>query len=126
MSEEIIRWLVLGGLALAVAAAAWRARRVSYGRPVPLPPTVHSSGLGPGVHFFSSSTCSTCVEARKVLAGIYGSGYSEIRYEDDPVGFGRFEMGSVPAVVVIDPDGGSYMIKGVPRRRDLPPSGDGP
>ena len=116
MNEFTIRLLVLVALAALVAVAIWRQRRIAEVRPTP----VARPDLGAGIHFFASSTCRPCLDARKVLTQAYGERFVEISYEDDPTRFGRLGISSVPTVMVLDGDGNGLRWEGVPRASDLP------
>jgi hypothetical protein len=115
MSDLSWRIIILGFMAAAVLLAIWQSGRAKRGAPT----RVARPDLGPGVHFFSSETCATCIDARKILQSLYGDRFAEIRFEDDPVEFGAFGVRSVPTVFVLDADGSGIRIEGVPSRRQL-------
>jgi len=116
VTEPLVRLLVLAVIALLVGIAVWRRRRVH----TVLPKAVQRSDLAPGVHFFASSTCSTCVPARRALTAVYGSAFTETVYETDPTRFAALGIESVPTVYVLGSDGTGLRWEGVPRRRALP------
>ena len=115
MSDFSWRIIILGFMAAAVLLAIWQSGRAKRTAPT----RVARPDLGPGVHFFSSETCGTCVDARNILQSLYGDRFAEIRFEDDPVGFGAFDVRSVPTVFVLDADGSGIRIEGVPSRHQL-------
>ncbi|HJR88156.1 MAG TPA: hypothetical protein VJ930_10925 [Acidimicrobiia bacterium] len=115
MSDLTWRIIILGLVAAAVIFAVWRSDRVK--RPAPI--SVSRPDLGEGVHFFSSDTCSTCTNTRRVLETVYGHGFSEVRFEDDPAGFAAYGVSSVPSVFILDSDGRGTRLEGVPSRRQL-------
>ena len=106
----VLAVIAIAGLAAAMAGRTQRARPIMTIR----------TDLLPGVHLFTSSTCSTCAEARRVIASTYGTDFKEIRHEDDPVSFGRHGITRVPTAIVALPGGEARVFEGVPRRRDLP------
>jgi len=116
MSEIGVRMAVIGVIVLAVAGAAYAAGRTRRARPL------HSTreNLPPGVHLFTSSTCATCTEARRVIATAYGDTFTEIRHEDDPQSFARHGITNVPTAVVVFGDGTAMVFEGVPLKRHLP------
>ncbi|MGH8957419.1 MAG: hypothetical protein ACRDVK_01960 [Acidimicrobiia bacterium] len=115
MSDLLWRIIILGLVAAAVIFSIWRFDRAKRAVPV----RVTRPDLGPGVHFFSSETCATCTDARQVLQSVYGDGFKEIRFEDDPNGFGALGVRSVPTVFVLDHQGAGIRIEGVPSRSQL-------
>ena len=54
-----------------------------------------------------------------MLTDVVGTGFGEIRFEDDPPGFGRFAIARVPTVIVVGDEGGAVVFEGIPRKRDL-------
>lgn len=115
MSDLSWRIIILGVVAVVALVSIWRSSRTR-------PPTSHRVSrpdLGPGVHFFSSATCASCSNARRVLQDVYGDKFSEVRFEDDPAGFSTFGVASVPTVFVLGPDGAGIRWEGVPGRRQL-------
>lgn len=116
MSEIGIRIAVIVVILMAVVVAAWSAGRTRRARPL------HTTrdDLPPGVHLFTSSTCATCTEARRVIASTYGDAFTETRHEDDPESFGHHGITRVPTAVVVFADGRAMVFEGVPRRRHLP------
>lgn len=115
MSETILRLVVLLGVILVVALVAWIGSRRHLARPE----EAIRTDLAPGVHLFSSSTCGSCAQVRGVLTDVVGAGFAEIRFEDDPPGFGRFAIARVPTVIVVRESGQATVFEGIPRRRDL-------
>ncbi|HJU52119.1 MAG TPA: thioredoxin family protein [Acidimicrobiia bacterium] len=115
MNDLSWRIIILGLVAAVVMVAVWRSRRSKRTEPV----HVSRPDLGAGVHFFSSATCAPCVDARRVLESVYGDGFVEIRFEDDPAGFGVYGISSVPTVFVLDSDGNGRRFEGVPSPRRL-------
>ena len=115
MSDLSWRIIILGLVAGAVIFAVWRSDRAKQ----PAPARVSRPDLGAGVHFFSSETCATCIDTRQVLQAVYGDRFDEIRFEDDPAGFGAYGVASVPTVFILDADGNGTRFEGVPSRRQL-------
>ena len=115
MSDLSWRLIILALVAGAVVLAVWRFDRSKRARPV----RVSRPDLGAGVHFFSSATCATCVDTRQALQAVYGDAFDEVRFEEDPTGFGAYGVGSVPTVFILDADGQGVRIEGVPSRRQL-------
>lgn len=115
MSDLSWRIVILGIVAATVLLAIWQSSRAKSAAPT----RVARPDLGPGVHFFSSETCAACVDARKVLQSVYGDRFAEIRFEDDPVGFGAFDVRSVPTVFVLNAESTGIRIEGVPSLRQL-------
>ena len=106
----VLAIIVIAGMAAAMAGRTRRARPVISTR----------TDLAPGIHLFTSSTCRTCTEARRVVASTYGNEFREIRHEDEPESFGRHGITRVPTAIVMFPDGEARVFEGVPRKRDLP------
>ncbi len=115
MSDLSWRIIILVLIAAAVVFAVWRFDRAKRVTPV----RVSRPDLGAGVHFFSSETCATCIDARRVLQDVYGDEFREVRFEDDPAGFGAHDVSSVPTVFVLGPDGNGTRFEGVPTRHQL-------
>lgn len=115
MSEPVLRAFLLAAVALAVAAVAWFGSRRRMARPR----RAMRLDLDPGIHLFSSSTCAECEIARSALKDVLGREFAEVRFEDDPVGFGRFGIAKVPTVIVVGKAGEAIIFEGVPRRKDL-------
>jgi hypothetical protein len=116
MTETGIRVVVIVvilGVILAAAAIAGRSRRA---RPV----GTTRDDLPPGVHLFTSATCATCLEARKVVASVYGDAFTETRHEVDPQSFGHHAIVRVPTLIVVLADSSALVFEGLPRRRHLP------
>lgn len=120
MSDLSWRIMILALVAGAVVLAVWRFDRSKPVRPV----RVSRPDLGAGVHFFSSATCATCIDARQALQAVYGGDFNEVRFEEDPTGFGAYGVGSVPTVFILDANGQGVRIEGVPSRRQLQTQGD--
>ncbi|MGH8925053.1 MAG: hypothetical protein ACRDWA_10510 [Acidimicrobiia bacterium] len=115
MSDLSWRIIILGVVAVAALFSIWRSSQSKRAKPV----HVARSDLGPGVHFFSSETCATCLDTRRVLQSVYGDAFREVRFEDDPAGFGSFAVSSVPTIFVLGPDGNGIRLEGVPSPRQL-------
>lgn len=116
MSETGIRLLVIVtvlGVVLIAAAAAGRTRRAR-------PHRTTRDDLPPGVHLFTSTTCTTCTQARAVIASVYGESFTEVRHEDDPQSFGVHRIARVPTAIVVMADRDALVFEGVPRKRHLP------
>jgi hypothetical protein len=60
------------------------------------------------------------MEARRVVASMYGDSFTEIRHEDDPQSFGHHRIVRVPTAIVVFADSSALVFEGVPRRRHLP------
>lgn len=54
-----------------------------------------------------------------MLTDVIGTGFGEVRFEDDPPGFGRFAIARVPTVIVVRDKGDAVVFEGVPKKRDL-------
>jgi hypothetical protein len=115
MNETILRLFVLVGVIFVVSLVAWIGSRRHLARPE----EAIRADLAPGIHLFSSSSCGSCAQARRVLTDVVGAGFVEIRFEDDPPGFGRFAIARVPTVIVVGNSGHATVFEGIPRRRDL-------
>lgn len=116
MSEPGLRIAVIVLILLAGMVAAVLASRTRRAHPL------HTTrdDLPPGVHLFTSTTCATCTEARKVIASIYGDGFTEIRHEDDPESFGHHGIARVPTAIVVLADRKALIFEGIPLKKDLP------
>jgi hypothetical protein len=116
MTDTSIRLAVVLSIVVIAGMAAVMAGRAKRARPV----ITTRTDLAPGVHLFTSSTCRTCKEARRVVASTYGNEFREIRHEEDPESFGRHGITRVPTAIVMFLDGEATVFEGVPRKRDLP------
>ena len=116
MTETGIRIVVIVAIVGVIVAAAAVAGRVRRARPI----DTTREDLPPGVHLFTSATCTTCMEARKVVASVYGDSFTETRHEDDPQSFGHHGIVRVPTAIVVFADSSALVFEGVPRRRHLP------
>ena len=116
MTEPGVRIAVVLAIIALSAVAATMAGRTKRARPI----VTTRTDLLPGVHLFTSSTCSTCTEARRVIASSYGDDFNEIRHEEDPESFGQHGITRVPTAIVALPGGEARIFEGVPRKRDLP------
>lgn len=115
MSEPVLRVFLLAAVALAVVTVAWFGARRRMARPR----QAVRLDLDPGTHLFSSSTCAECEIARSALQHVLGREFAEVRFEDDPVGFGLFGIAKVPTVIVVGKAGEAIVFEGVPRKKDL-------
>lgn len=109
------RLIVAGGIAVAASAAAMLARRGrAWRRRV-----FEHSDLGPGVHLFSSESCSSCARARSVIEGA-GLPFAEHTYEEQARLLEDNGITRVPTVAWV-PDGGGegWAAEGVPTARAL-------
>jgi hypothetical protein len=114
MTETALRLTVLAVVALVVLGFWWKARP-DRARPI----TTHRPDLVPGAYFFSSETCGACVPARRVVIAELGDRVHEIRFEDQPGGFGGFAIARVPTLLVVKEGGEAVLFEGVPTRRQL-------
>jgi hypothetical protein len=104
--------LIVAALALAGIGVAWQRRRAR--RPVA---EVSSAGLAAGVYLFTSTSCVTCDRARATISARLGdSGYTEMRWEQEPDLFGEIGVDAVPAVLVVTPAGSGRLYPGQPER----------
>ena len=117
MTDVGVRLAVIVVILFAVGVAAASTRRTRWARPV----RTTRDDLPPGVHLFTSTTCATCDDARKVIASAYVSGFTEIRHEEDPQSFADHGIARVPTAIVVGQDRTAVVFEGVPRRRQLPP-----
>lgn len=117
MSEAVLRVAAVGVLALAAVGIGLVAARWSR----PSHPTVDLDGLGlpPGLVLFTSTGCSTCLEAR-VVAESFAVPIREVTNELEPALLERARVEAVPLTVVVDRSGRVVArFAGVPRRRAL-------
>lgn len=114
MSESALRSWVLVAVALMVAIAWWWARRQSVTTRRSVRPD-----LAPGNYLLTSETCSTCQPARERVREVFGDAVTEVRFEDDPPGFGVYGAARVPTLIVVRPDHQAIIIEGVPGKRLL-------
>ncbi|HKX74649.1 MAG TPA: hypothetical protein VJR05_04590 [Acidimicrobiia bacterium] len=114
MSDTEIRLLILAGGALVVAFAWWWNRRgqVTTRR-------VHRPDLAPGVYLFTSETCGTCQSTRQRVREVFGEAVTEVRFEEDPPGFGTYRVARVPTLIIVGPDHQAVILEGVPGGRLL-------
>ncbi len=115
MSEPSVRILVIVLMVGVIVMAAAVSARTRRARPI----NTTREDLPPGVHLFTSATCATCAEARKVIASVYGDAFTETRHEDDPQSFGHHGITRVPTAILVSPDNRAVVFEGVPRRRHL-------
>lgn len=58
---------------------------------------------GPAIVFFSSRTCDSCREARRILDEAVGAdAYLEMGWEDDPERWAGFGVETVPTTVLVN------------------------
>lgn len=104
--------LVAGALAVAgvvVLVQRWRAARPRR--------TSGPTGLAPGLYFFSSSDCETCLQARETLDARLGTdAYTEIEWQERGDVFERVGVDAVPAMVIVSADGRGSIYPGQPER----------
>lgn len=114
MNEPIIRLVVLVGVVLVVTAFWW------WGKPRQAESHITvRMDLEPGVILFSSETCVSCLAARKAVNKVFGGSHREVRFEDDPPGFGRLGIEKVPTVMLVGADHQTVILEGVPSPRQL-------
>lgn len=115
MDDFAVRLIVAGGIAVAAALAALLARRGRAWRR-----RVFESGdLEPGIHLFSSASCSSCARARSVIERT-GLPFSEHTFEQEADLLERMAIARVPTVAWIPPGGGAgWAAEGVPTERWL-------
>ena len=118
MTDVWFRIAVIAVTLLAIAAAAASAGRSRGARPL----RTTRDDLSPGVHLFTSRTCSTCDQARKVIAAAYQDAFTEIRHDEHPQSFGIHGITRVPTAIVVQVDRTALVFEGIPRRRQLPPA----
>lgn len=110
VSVVVVLALVLVVAAVARLAARWQK---------PPHPPVDLDGIGerPGVIVFTSTDCTTCSEAMRVVDEA-GTSVREITWELEPQLFDRYHIEAVPLVVVLDDQGRSLFFEtGVPNRK---------
>lgn len=106
MTEDtLLRLVVVAAVGVAAVGIALFARRGT----VLLRHTVHLPGHGPGLVFFSSSTCDTCALMRERL-GAWS--VDEVTYETEGADFPR-PVTRVPAVALLDADGKGWIAYGL-------------
>lgn len=113
MSDEfVLRLVVVAGVGLVAVLTALFARRGSAvrRRPIRLP------DFGPGVVFFSASTCGSCAEMRRRLSRWPDT--VEVSYETAGDTFPP-AVGRVPAVALLDGEGRGWIAHGVIGERRL-------
>ena len=94
------------GVALLVRQRAKRSDRV-----------IDAGGLAPGIYFFSSSTCETCVGARRDLSRLLGpDAFIEFAWEDTPGVFDELGIEAVPATLIVSDGGHAVLYPGAPAR----------
>ncbi len=110
--DELTLRLVLIGAALLVAAGVTTLTRR---RARTAPRSIESTGLRPGVYFFSSSTCPDCRMARRALdEAIRDSSFHEFAWEENPGIFADLGVAAVPATLVVGADGTGTLWSGQP------------
>ncbi|HEX6946804.1 MAG TPA: hypothetical protein VF246_05600 [Acidimicrobiia bacterium] len=111
MDDLILRLVIVGGAALAVAIYALVARRFR----TRTRRRIASTGLTPGTYLFTSAGCEECARARQLLDQRVGvGGYSEIAWESEPRVFDRLGVRAVPSTLVVAEDGSGLWHAGVP------------
>ena len=117
MDDALVRFLVLGGVAVVAAVAAVATRR--WQRPVHPPVDVRGLDLPPGLVVFTSTECANCAAARRNAAAT-GAPVREVTWELEAGLIERAGVTSVPLTLVIDDDGAVVtQIVGVPPMRRL-------
>ena len=110
-----MRLVVAGGIAGAASVAAMLARRGRAWRRRVFEP----SDLGPGIHLFSSESCSSCARARSVIEES-GLSFAEHTYEEQAGLLEENGITRVPTVAWVPADGGDgWAAEGVPTARSL-------
>jgi hypothetical protein len=111
MSELWVRVaLVAGVLAIAGATALIGRRRARQ-----VVRIVRAPDLDPGFYFFSSTSCTTCDQARAKLDTTLGPGeYKEFVWEEHPEAFTEYSVDQVPALMVVDDSGRGRLHLGQP------------
>ena len=110
VSVVVVLVLVLVVVAVARLVARWQK---------PPHPPVDLDGIGerPGVIAFTSTDCTTCSEAMRVVDEA-GTSVREITWELEPQLFDRYHVEAVPLIAVLDDMGRSLFFEtGVPNRR---------
>ncbi len=108
----LVSVIVVLGLALVVVLAV---RLISRWQKPPHPP-IDLDGIGerPGVVVFTSTDCTTCCEAMRVVGGA-SSSLREVTWELEPQLFDRYHVEAVPLIAVLDDSGRSLFFgTGVP------------
>ena len=78
---------------------------------------VSATGLEPGVYLFTSTTCSSCLQARETLEARLGEGrFRELNWEEASQTFEELGVDAVPAVMVVDGRGRARLFPGQPDR----------
>jgi len=117
MDDTLVRFLVIGGVALLAALAAVATRR--WQRPVHPAVDVRGLGLPSGIVLFTSTECANCAAARRVAAAT-GAPIREVTWELEAPLLERAGVTSVPLTLVIDGDGAVVtQIVGIPPLRRL-------
>jgi hypothetical protein len=117
MSEAGWRLLLVGGITLAAAAAAYAANRLRAARAAAAP--VDVSGFEGRILLFTERSCRSCPVVRTMLEEA-GAGFEEVRYEDRPEDHRRAGVGAVPLLVARDASGAVIgRIAGRPSKRAL-------
>lgn len=115
MDELALRLLVvtvIGALAVLMAFMSRRGRSLRRR-------TFEPRGIGPGLHLFTSASCSSCDRARAALAES-GRSFTEHSYERNAQVLEENRIERVPAVAhVPDGDGSAWLAEGVPSVRSL-------
>lgn len=117
MDDPLVRFLVVGGVALVAAVGALATRR--WQRPVHPPVDVRGLGLPSGIVVFTSGECGNCAAARRAAAAT-GAPVREVTWELEGALLERAGVVSVPLTLVIDDHGAVLaQIVGVPAVRRL-------
>jgi hypothetical protein len=80
---------------------------------------VRYPGVGAGIVFFASDTCSTCARVEQDLEQIAGGRYRRVSWEADPDTFLRLNIDRVPTLAVVDESGDGWATQGIPNARRL-------
>ena len=108
----LVSVVVVLGLALVVVVAV---RLIARWQKPPHPP-IDLDGIGerPGVIVFTSTDCTSCSEAMRVVGGA-SSSIREVTWELEPHLFDRYHVEAVPLIAVLDAGGRSLFFgTGVP------------
>ena len=117
MDDLGVRLLVVGGVLLAAAVAAFIARR--FGTAHHPPVDVGGLNLPAGIVLFTSTTCSKCKEALS-RAKATGAPLREITYEIEAARFEEAGVDGVPLLLVMSASGEVVeQLAGLPGRRRL-------
>jgi glutaredoxin len=117
VNDVAVRLLVVASIVLVAGIVAWIIGR--FRRPPHPRVTVRDVGDRPGVVMFTSTTCTTCHEARSMLEAL-AIPFREVTSELESVRFEDWGVVAVPLTVVIDRDGAVVgTFTGVPHRRLL-------